>query len=79
MPSIELDRLLAVAGEVFGRTVTLEDRFFDLGGDSVVLVEFTMRLEEATGVRIDLGSLFEKDTLAQLLPLLESSGADPAQ
>jgi acyl carrier protein len=59
-----LNDVLAVASEVFQRPVPATANFFDLGGDSVLAVEFMMRFEELRGIQPDMDALLTAPDLA---------------
>jgi len=43
------------------RPTTAEDDFFDLGGESLVLVGFLARVQDELGVELPVDELFEED------------------
>jgi amino acid adenylation domain-containing protein/non-ribosomal peptide synthase protein (TIGR01720 family) len=51
--------------------VGAEDRFFDLGGDSLLAARLTVRLEEALGVGPPLSEIFATPTVSGLAAYLE--------
>jgi acyl carrier protein len=51
--------------------ITDTDNFFDLGGDSLLAVEFTSAIEDALGVEYDLGDFFDAPTLGEVVSALE--------
>lgn len=61
-----LQTVIALAGNVLGCEVRPTDRFFDLGGDSLAAVEFSMRLESELDMPIDLAELFEDDNVTAM-------------
>lgn len=56
--------------------VGVESSFFDLGGDSLTVLQMAAQVREIYGVRLDLRRLFEDPTVAQLARMV-SSLADP--
>ncbi|WP_187776384.1 non-ribosomal peptide synthetase [Antrihabitans cavernicola] len=64
-------------GEVLGvERVGLDDDFFDLGGNSLVAVRATQRLEDALGTNVALQWLFTDRTVAELAArLMEPASA----
>ena len=57
--------------------VGVETSFFELGGDSLTVVQMAARVREAYDTRVDLRRLFEDPTVAQLARMV-SVDADPA-
>lgn len=54
-----------------GVRVSREDRFFDLGGDSLLAVRVIHALDAVLGIRLSLGALFAAPRLADLAALAE--------
>jgi amino acid adenylation domain-containing protein len=50
----------------------IDDDFFELGGHSLIAMEMMTMLEERTGKRLPMASLFEAPTIEKLSRLLES-------
>lgn len=65
-----LAHVLSVAATVFERTVTADDDFFSVGGDSVRAVEFVLGLEDRLGREVDSGPLIAGDTFAMVAAAL---------
>lgn len=57
--------------------VGVETSFFDLGGDSLTVVQMAARVREAYDIRLDLRRLFEDPTVAQLARMVNTQ-ADAA-
>jgi amino acid adenylation domain-containing protein len=77
MPSSELERLLV---ELWQRVlkvsaVGLDDNFFDLGGDSLLLVAVHSQLQKALHAEIPLTDLFEFATIRKLAHHLSHSAS----
>ncbi|MFJ7997201.1 type I polyketide synthase [Streptomyces sp. NPDC096310] len=53
-----------------------DDSFFDLGGDSLIAVQLLTRTRELFAVDLDVLSLYEAETAAQLAELIDKSTAD---
>lgn len=47
--------------------VGITDNFFDLGGDSLLTVPLVHEMERATGVKFDIGDIFNSPTIEQLI------------
>jgi len=52
------------------KSVGLTDNFFELGGDSLLAFSLVIEMERATGFAIDLSSVFNTPTIAQLIKAL---------
>ncbi|MFI6957925.1 amino acid adenylation domain-containing protein [Nocardia sp. NPDC050408] len=79
VPATDAERLVAeVMGELVGvESVSAEDSFFDIGGNSLVATQLVARLAAATNIRLEVRTVFTKPTVAELASLLDSgSGAD---
>jgi len=73
------DRLLALWREVLGlSSVQVEDRFFDLGGDSLLAVRLFTRIEEVFGVRLGADALLEAPDVARIARLIDD-GVDTSR
>jgi amino acid adenylation domain-containing protein len=61
-------------------TVSIDDRFADLGGHSLAALRLVNRIRDVFGAEVRLGTLFAAQTVAALTPLLGSDGrpAGPA-
>ncbi|MEV4120486.1 phosphopantetheine-binding protein [Micromonospora sp. NPDC049645] len=61
-------RLIELWSEKLGvPTVTAEDNFFALGGDSLLAADLLMDIYEEFGIEIDAAVLFLRPTIADLL------------
>jgi natural product biosynthesis luciferase-like monooxygenase protein len=59
--------LAAIWAEVLRReSVGINDRFFELGGNSVTAIRMINRAQKALGIKISVRELFEKQTIAAL-------------
>lgn len=65
--------------EVLDQPVGPRDNFFDLGGNSLDAVRIVVRIEALLDVEVDVGSLFETLTVADMSARLRSrlDGAGP--
>ncbi|MFI5775567.1 amino acid adenylation domain-containing protein [Nocardia sp. NPDC051570] len=75
-PESEAERLVArVMAELVGAdTVGADDGFFDVGGNSLLATQLVARLAAATGVRLEVRTVFAAPTVAELATLLEAGG-----
>ena len=63
----ELEEAIAKSwGKVLNRAVGLDDNFFDLGGDSLQLIEVHSELQEKLGLELSMMDLFEFTTVRTL-------------
>ncbi|MCM6775416.1 amino acid adenylation domain-containing protein [Nocardia sp. CDC159] len=79
-PESEAERLVAtVMAELVGADgVGADDSFFDVGGNSLLATQLVARLAAATGVRLEVRTVFAAPTVAELATLLEAGGGtDP--
>lgn len=81
-PRNELEATLAgLWSEVLGaRQVSVEQDFFDLGGNSLVAVQLIALIRKKLGVRLPMRSLFQVPTVAGMAALVEEmrGGKQPA-
>uniref|UniRef100_UPI000DE3E78D SDR family NAD(P)-dependent oxidoreductase n=1 Tax=Nonomuraea lactucae TaxID=2249762 RepID=UPI000DE3E78D len=72
-PRNDLEALLAqLWGEVLGaRQVSVEQDFFELGGNSLVAVQLIALIRKKIGVRLPMRSLFQVPTVAGMAALVE--------
>ena len=56
-----------------------EDRFQDLGGDSMAAIDFSLALEKQFGVCLSLDKIVQKQTIAELVAELENGTASKRQ
>ena len=73
-PSSDTERLIA---EIWERILEIEkisvqDDFFEIGGHSLVAVQAMTQLEQKTGKRLPLASLFEAPTIEKLAKLVDT-------
>jgi polyketide synthase PksJ len=72
-------QLTAIWTSVLGlETVGIHDNFFDLGGDSLLLLRVHARLREATGAEVPIVDLFAHPTVGALAAHLARVGPSPS-
>ncbi|MFX0577213.1 amino acid adenylation domain-containing protein [Nocardia nepalensis] len=73
-PETDTERLVAeVMGELVGvETVSADDSFFDIGGNSLLATQLVTRLAAATNTRLEVRTVFTTPTVAALAALLDS-------
>lgn len=70
------EMLCTIFGEVLGLPrVTIDDDFFELGGHSLLAGRVMVRIREAFGAELSIGSLFEASTAASLVKRLDHAQA----
>jgi amino acid adenylation domain-containing protein len=55
--------------------VSLDDSFFDLGGDSIMLIQLVARIRAALGCKLSIQSFYEAPTVAALTEKMRASEA----
>jgi amino acid adenylation domain-containing protein len=61
------ESLVGIWSDVFGiQRIGRDDNFFQLGGHSLLANRLALRIERTLGVRISIGSMFDRPTIAQL-------------
>jgi amino acid adenylation domain-containing protein len=65
--------LAGIWSNVLGRAVGMDDNFFDLGGHSLLAGQVVSRVRDAFGVELPMSCLFERPTLRDLAPRIETS------
>ncbi|MHA6323669.1 non-ribosomal peptide synthetase [Roseivivax sp. CAU 1753] len=66
-------QILDVWRQLFDRrTISIEDDFFDLGGHSMLAVQFVNQLYKAHGIEISVGLLFDRPTVIGLSEAIET-------
>ncbi|HYO53117.1 non-ribosomal peptide synthetase, partial [Archangium sp.] len=80
-PQTELERTVAaIWQEVLGLPkVGTNDRFFDLGGNSLLILKVQMKLSTALGIEVKLTKLFQYPTIASLAQHLTQEDTGPEQ
>jgi acyl carrier protein len=65
-----VDVVLEIASSVFRQPVKGEDRFSELGVNSLCVIRYCQQLEERLGLELDVQQLFEAENLASFGALL---------
>jgi acyl carrier protein len=78
-PATEVERkLAAIFRELLGlHEIGLDDNFFDLGGNSLLMVQVVEKIRGELGLKISLVRVFQFPTLRSLAAAIASSAADP--
>jgi len=78
--TVEIEsRLCRIWQEVLGiDSVGLDDNYFDLGGDSALMVQFFVQMEKVFKIKVPLPMLFEAPTVREFAGVLRRAGADRA-
>lgn len=76
-PRNETERALAeIWREVLGlESASVDDNFFDQGGQSLLATQLLVRVREAFGIELPLRALFESPTIAELAERIDRLGA----
>lgn len=79
-PTNELERKLANIWEaLLGiNEVGVDDNFFDLGGDSLLLLRVQVKIREALEVNLSPAEMFQHPTIGALARRLSQPAAEPA-
>ena len=74
-PRTELEKKLVASWETILKTspVSIHDNFFELGGNSLLSIRLFARIEALTGRKLQLTTLFQAPTVAQLAAALNAS------
>jgi aryl carrier-like protein len=71
------ETIAAVWKEMLGRErIGVEDNFFEVGGNSLLLVQIHSRLRESLGKEITMVQLFRHPTIQSLARILEGEGRE---
>ncbi len=79
-PRTEREQQLAVIWQqLLGvERVSVDDDFFELGGHSLLATQMMKKLRRSFGFKLNLRTLFEAPTIAQLAPLTQGEGLEAA-
>jgi amino acid adenylation domain-containing protein len=58
--------------------ISANDHFFELGGNSLMVIQMIVRIEKEKGIQLPLDSLFDSPTIEKLAPLLLSNTKIPS-
>jgi len=65
-------RLTSIWQEMLGvESISPDQNYFDLGGDSILAVELFVRIEQAFNVKLPLATLFDAPTIQELAQILQ--------
>jgi thioesterase domain-containing protein/acyl carrier protein len=74
-----IDTLIEIWEGVLGRSpIYPEDNFFELGGDSLLAVALFLAIEEATGRRLPITTIYDAATVMSLTRVLEQVSEPPS-
>ncbi|MEV0246968.1 amino acid adenylation domain-containing protein [Nocardia sp. NPDC050712] len=78
VPETDTEKLVArVMGELLGaETVSADDSFFEIGGNSLLATQLVARLAAAGAARLAVRSVFAAPTVAELAALLDAGSGD---
>lgn len=71
-------KITTIWQELLGRQVGVRDNFFDLGGDSLLMVQVRSKLQAALNCNISTADLFEYPTISALAEYLSCKQVEPA-
>ncbi|PUZ30108.1 surfactin family lipopeptide synthetase A [Chitinophaga costaii] len=71
--------MVAIWQEVLGVPVSVEDRFFEIGGDSLKVATLMMLIQQTFGKELPLNSLYQYQTVRELVPALTAHAFDGLQ
>ncbi|MBW4636668.1 MAG: SDR family NAD(P)-dependent oxidoreductase [Gloeocapsa sp. UFS-A4-WI-NPMV-4B04] len=71
-------KITTIWQELLGRQVGVRDNFFDLGGDSLLMVQVRSKLQAALNCNISTADLFEYSTISALAEYLSCKQVEPA-
>ncbi|RKG71006.1 hypothetical protein D7W79_31270, partial [Corallococcus exercitus] len=78
LPSTRFEQVLStVWSEALGRDVSVDENFFDAGGDSLKAIRVVGRLRETWGDKVQLTDLFAHPTIRALAAYLGADGSEP--
>jgi aspartate racemase len=72
------EKVAAIWESVLGmKGLSVRDKFFDVGGHSLLAIRLFGRIEQATGVALPLASLVEEGTIEQMAAAIRDRRRDP--
>lgn len=73
-------RITVILEEILGvKNIGMDANFFDLGGDSILLVQFQRRLQSEFRCELDIADFFNSSSLADIARLLEADAGASAK
>lgn len=70
-------KLATIWERLLGTWPADEDSLFELGGNSLTVIQLVSRIEDVLGIRISPAAVFQRPTLAGLVELLDAGDNDP--
>lgn len=79
-PRNKTEEMLArIWADVLGfQEIGVDDDFFLLGGDSLLMTQIFSRIREVSGFEVSFGDFFDNPTIANLAPLLPAGNIESA-
>ena len=58
-------------------SVGLDEDYFDLGGDSVLIIQLFSQIERVFNIKLPVGTIFEAPTVGELARILRENARNP--
>ncbi|WP_072620081.1 type I polyketide synthase [Spirulina major] len=80
-PTTEVEKAIAAIWEqVLGiKAIGIYDNFFDLGGDSLIIVQILQKLRQTLSDRLTINDLLNANTIAELAQIIDPTAANTAK